>query len=91
MKHDSVRIPVFSGRPSENPRDWMERYEKIALFKQWDDPPVGRPRFPGRGNRLVSNSFGCLSFRVVRTVGNLNGFIATKWNTSDRPDSSPRR
>ena len=37
MEHDSVRIPVFSGKPSENPREWLERYENIALFKKWDD------------------------------------------------------
>jgi Retrotransposon gag protein len=37
MEHDAIRVPIFSGRPTENPQDWLEKYDNIAVFKNWDD------------------------------------------------------
>jgi hypothetical protein len=37
MEHDAIRVPIFCGKPNENPRDWLEKYDNIAAFKSWDD------------------------------------------------------
>jgi hypothetical protein len=37
MDSEVVKIPTFHGRPAEDAREWISRYDKLADYKGWDD------------------------------------------------------